>query len=211
MKRMRCLVFALVLMISAWALAGCGGMSEDEAKEYAQAVLDASYKGEFDSYMELTDSTEEEAREMYEGNMDATMAAVGFEELGASQEMQADYRQLFLDMAKLAKYSLGDVTEMENGFEIQVTVEPFIGLDGLETELTDAVMAQLTESGEIPDDDELNQMTMQTMYDLMQDRLEAPEYGEAESMTIRVTADSDNVYSIPEEDTTALDNALFPM
>lgn len=211
MKRMKCLVLALVLMISAWALAGCGGMSEDEAKEYAQAVLDASYKGEFDSYMELTDSTEEEAREMYEGNMDATMAAVGFEELGASQEMQADYRQLFLDMAKLAKYSLGDVKEMENGFEIQVTVEPFIGLDGLETELTDAVMAQLTESGEIPDDDELNQMTMQTMYDLMQDRLEAPEYGEAESMTIRVTADSDNVYSIPEEDTTALDNALFPM
>lgn len=211
MKRMKCLVLALVLMISAWALAGCGGMSEDEAKEYAQAVLDASYKGEFDSYMELTDSTEEEAREMYEGNMDATMAAVGFEELGASREMQADYRQLFLDMAKLAKYSLGDVTEMENGFEIQVTVEPFIGLDGLETELTDAVMAQLTESGEIPDDDELNQMTMQTMYDLMQDRLEAPEYGEAESMTIRVTADSDNVYSIPEEDTTALDNALFPM
>lgn len=211
MKRMKCLVLALVLMISAWALAGCGGMSEDEAKEYAQAVLDASYKGEFDSYMKLTDSTEEEAREMYEGNMDATMAAVGFEELGASQEMQADYRQLFLDMAKLAKYSLGDVTEMENGFEIQVTVEPFIGLDGLETELTDAVMAQLTESGEIPDDDELNQMTMQTMYDLMQDRLEVPEYGEAESMTIRVTADSDNVYSIPEEDTTALDNALFPM
>ncbi len=211
MKRMKCLVFALVLVISAWALAGCGGMSEDEAKEYAQAVLDASYKGEFDSYMELTDSTEEEAREMYEGNMDATMAAVGFEEMGVSQELQADYRQLFLDMAKLAKYSLGDVTEMENGFEIQVTVEPFVGLNGLETELTDSLMAQLSESGEIPDDEELGQMTMETMYDLMQDRLEAPEYGEAETMTIRVTADSDNVYSIPEEDTTALDNALFPM
>nr|WP_106788109.1 hypothetical protein [Massilistercora timonensis] len=211
MKRMKCLVFALVLVISAWALAGCGGMSEDEAKEYAQAVLDASYKGEFDSYMELTDSTEEEAREMYEGNMDATMAAVGFEEMGVSQELQADYRQLFLDMAKLAKYSLGEATEIEDGFEIQVTVEPFVGLNGLETELTDAVMAQLTESGEIPDDDEINQMTMETMYDLMRDRLEAPEYGEAETMTIRVTADSDNVYSIPEEDTTALDNALFPM
>ena len=211
MKRMKCLVFALVLVISAWALAGCGGMSEDEAKEYAQAVLDASYKGEFDSYMELTDSTEEEAREMYEGNMDATMAAVGFEEMGVSQELQSDYRQLFLDMAKLAKYSLGEATEIEDGFEIQVTVEPFVGLNGLETELTDSLMAQLSESGEIPDDEELGQMTMETMYDLMQDRLEAPEYGEAETMTIRVTADSDNVYSIPEEDTTALDNALFPM
>lgn len=74
MKKMKSLVLILVLALSAWTLTGCGGMSEDEAKEYAQAVLDASYKGEFDSYMELTDSTEEEAREMYEGNMDATMA-----------------------------------------------------------------------------------------------------------------------------------------
>lgn len=39
--------------------------------------------------------------------------------MGASQEMQEDYRQLFLDMAKLAKYSLGEVTEIEDGFEIQ--------------------------------------------------------------------------------------------
>ena len=66
MKKMKSLVLILVLALSAWTLTGCGGMSEDEAKEYAQAVLDASYKGEFDSYMELTDSTEEEAREMYE-------------------------------------------------------------------------------------------------------------------------------------------------
>ena len=140
MKKMKSLVLILVLAVSAWTLTGCGGMSEDEAKEYAQAVLDASYKGEFDSYMELTDSTEEEAREMYEGNMDATMAAVGFEEMGASQEMQEDYRQLFLDMAKLAKYSLGEVTEIEDGFEIQVTVEP--GEGSLELSLSSSVMNQ---------------------------------------------------------------------
>ena len=42
-------------------------------------------------------------------------------------------------------------------------------------------MAQLSEAGEIPGDEELNQMTMETMYDLMQDRLEEPEYGEAET------------------------------
>ena len=51
---------------------------------------------------------------------------------------------------------------MKMGFEIQVKVEPFIGLDGLETELTDSLMAQLSESGEIPGDEELNQMTMET-------------------------------------------------
>lgn len=210
MKRMKCLVFALVLVISAWALAGCGGMSEDEAKEYAQAVLDASYKGEFDSYMELTDSTEEEAVSMYEGNVDATMATVGFDEMGISEDMQEDYRQLFLDLAKQAKYSLGEATEIENGYEIEVTIEPFIGMNDLENELTNILMQDLAAAAEIPTEEELNQMTMQTLYDLLSEKVASPEYGEAQTMTVRVTADSDNVYSIPEEDTTALDSAMFP-
>ena len=82
MKRMKCGILALLAAVSMAVLTGCGGgMTADDAKEYAQAVLDASYKGEFDSYMELTDSTEEEAREMYEGNVDTTMEVVGFEEL----------------------------------------------------------------------------------------------------------------------------------
>ncbi len=211
MKRMKCGILALLAAVSMAVLTGCGGgMTADNAKEYAQAVLDASYKGEFDSYMELTDSTEEEAREMYEGNVDTTMEVVGFEELGVSEEMQANYRQLFLDMAKQAKYSLGDVSEIENGYEIEVTVEPFTGMSNLETELTDALMADLASVTEIPSEEELNEMTMQKMYDLLSEKVANPEYGEAQTMTLRVTADSDNVYSIPEEDTTALDSAMFP-
>ncbi len=211
MKRMKCGILALLAAVSMAVLTGCGGgMTADDAKEYAQAVLDASYKGEFDSYMELTDSTEEEAREMYEGNVDTTMEVVGFEELGVSEEMQANYRQLFLDMAKQAKYSLGDVSEIENGYEIEVTVEPFTGMSNLETELTDALMADLASVTEIPSEEELNEMTMQKMYDLLSEKVANPEYGEAQTMTLRVTADSDNVYSIPEEDTTALDSAMFP-
>ncbi|QDW75574.1 hypothetical protein FND36_07680 [Lachnospiraceae bacterium KGMB03038] len=208
---MKCGILALLAAVSMAVLTGCGGgMTADDAKEYAQAVLDASYKGEFDSYMELTDSTEEEAREMYEGNVDTTMEVVGFEELGVSEEMQANYRQLFLDMAKQAKYSLGDVSEIENGYEIEVTVEPFTGMSNLETELTDALMADLASVTEIPSEEELNEMTMQKMYDLLSEKVANPEYGEAQTMTLRVTADSDNVYSIPEEDTTALDSAMFP-
>lgn len=212
MKRMggRILILALLLSLTA-TLAGCGGgMTAEDAKEYAQAVLDASYKGEFDTYMELTDSTEEEAESMYEGNVDATMAMVGFEEMGVSEEMQADYRQLFLDLAKQAKYSLGEATEIENGYEIEVTIEPFIGMNDLESELTNVLMQDLAGMTEIPTEEELNQMTMQTMYDLLSEKVANPEYGDPQTMTIRVIADSDNVYSIPDEDTTALDSAMFP-
>ena len=212
MKGMRQGILTLVLLLLLAAmLAGCGGgMTAEDAKEYVQAVLDASYKGEFDSYMELTDSTEEEARSMYEGNVDATMATVGFEEMGISEDMQADYRQLFLDLAKQAKYSLGEATEIENGYEIEVTIEPFIGMNDLENELTNILMQDLAAAAEIPTEEELNQMTMQTLYDLLSEKVASPEYGEAQTMTVRVTVDSDNVYSIPEEDTTALDSAMFP-
>ena len=212
MKGMRQGILTLVLLLSLAAmLAGCGGgMTAEDAKEYVQAVLDASYKGEFDSYMELTDSTEEEARSMYEGNVEATMATVGFEEMGISEDMQADYRQLFLDLAKQAKYTLGEATEIENGYEIEVTIEPFIGMNDLENELTNILMQDLAAAAEIPTEEELNQMTMQTLYDLLSEKVASPEYGEAQTMTVRVTADSDNVYSIPEEDTTALDSAMFP-
>lgn len=212
MERMRRGILALALLLLLAAMvAGCGGgMTAEDAKEYVQAVLDASYKGEFDSYMELTDSTEEEARSMYEGNVDATMATVGFEEMGISEDMQADYRQLFLDLAKQAKYTLGEATEIENGYEIEVTIEPFIGMNDLENELTNILMQDLAAAAEIPTEEELNQMTMQTLYDLLSEKVASPEYGEAQTMTVRVTADSDNVYSIPEEDTTALDSAMFP-
>ncbi len=212
MERMRRGILALALLLLLAAMvAGCGGgMTAEDAKEYVQAVLDASYKGEFDSYMELTDSTEEEAVSMYEGNVDATMATVGFDEMGISEDMQEDYRQLFLDLAKQAKYSLGEATEIENGYEIEVTIEPFIGMNDLENELTNILMQDLAAAAEIPTEEELNQMTMQTLYDLLSEKVASPEYGEAQTMTVRVTVDSDNVYSIPEEDTTALDSAMFP-
>ncbi len=212
MKGMRRGILALALLLLLAAMvAGCGGgMTAEDAKEYVQAVLDASYKGEFDSYMELTDSTEEEAVSMYEGNVDATMATVGFDEMGISEDMQEDYRQLFLDLAKQAKYSLGEATEIENGYEIEVTIEPFIGMNDLENELTNILMQDLAAAAEIPTEEELNQMTMQTLYDLLSEKVASPEYGEAQTMTVRVTVDSDNVYSIPEEDTTALDSAMFP-
>ena len=61
MKKRIAGIFALTLAF-ATLLGGCGSkMTTDDAKSYAQACLDASYKGEFDEYLSQTDSTKEEA------------------------------------------------------------------------------------------------------------------------------------------------------
>ena len=95
---------AFLIAIAIIVLCGCRKLSEEDAKLYAESVLDASYKGEFEEYIKQTDSTEEEARNAYETNLDALMKESGFEEAGISEELQANYRQLFQDMLKSAKY-----------------------------------------------------------------------------------------------------------
>lgn len=204
-------LLALLLVVIMTALCGCGGMSTEDAQSYAKSVLDASYKGEFAKYMEWTKSSEEDAKELYEGNIDVTMKEAGFSALGLSEELTESYRQLFLDMIKLAKYDVGEAKEAsDDAFTIDVTVEPFIAFEGLQDEVNTAVTEELTNAEQIPSDEEINQMVFQKMYELMAERIASPVYGDPTTVTITVKPDADNVYYIAQEDMTALDDALFP-
>lgn len=210
MKRMKkyAVAFLLVLVM---ALTTACGMKPEEAKAYTQAVLDAIYLGEFTAYMEQTESTKEEAQEMYEGNVELTVEEMGLAEDGVSEEVIAKFQQIFFDLAKQAKYKVGEVTEAEEGYTVEVIVEPFNGFEMLEEELTNAVLEEISAMDEIPSDEEINQMTYTLMSDIMAESVANPTYGEAVSVQIRVLPDEDGVYYIPDEDRMALDAAMFPM
>lgn len=204
-------LLAILLIGVMTILCGCGGMSTEDAQSYAKSVLDASYKGEFDKYIEWTKSSEEEAKELYEGNIDTTMNEAGFGDLGISDELTESYRQLFLDMIKQAKYEVGEAKEADDdAYTIDVTIEPFIAFEGLEEEVNASFTEEISNMEEIPSDDEINQMVFQKMYDLMVERIASPVYGDPVTVTITVQPDADGVYYISQEDMTALDDALFP-
>lgn len=201
-----------VLLIAVMALlCGCKGMSAEDAQSYAKSIMDASYKGEFDKYIEWTKSTEEEAKKLYEGNIDATMQEAGFSGLGLSEELTANYRQLFLDMIKQAKYEVGEAKESgDKAYTVDVTVEPFTAFEGLQDEVKAAVTKEMESLTETPDQNAINEMVFQKMYDVMMQKMAAPSYGEPTTVTITVKPDSNGVYYIDQSDMTALDDALFP-
>lgn len=202
---------AFLIAIAIIVLCGCGKLSEEDAKLYAESVLDASYKGEFEEYIKQTDSTEEEARNAYESNLDALMKESGFEEAGISEELQANYRQLFQDMLKSAKYHVGDAKEdTKDSFTIDVTVSAFTAFAGISEETNNWLTEQFVDATEVPEEAELNEMFFQKMYELMAAKISDPAYGEEMIVTIHVKPDSDGVYYIPDEDLTAIDSALFP-
>lgn len=208
MKRRKSLI-ALLLTVVMVMLCGCSsGMSADDAKSYTQSILDATYKGEFKDYIKWTGSTEDEAKKLYDGNMDTTLEQAGFTELGLSDELLAKYKQLFKDMASQAKYEVGEAKEDDNdGYTVEVKVYPFTGFDGLQDEVTSQVdVNSLTGKSE----QEIYETIFTKMYEIMAQKLESPTYGDAQTITVQVTPDDDGVYSISESDLTEIDNAMFP-
>lgn len=208
--RSKC-VLSLVFLISVMVLGGCGTMSAEDAQAYVQSILDTSYKGEFKEYIEQTESTDEEAQEIYDANLDVIMEESGFEELGISDELKANYRQLFQDMLKSAKYEVGEAKEEEDdSYTLDVKVCAFTAFEGVTQEAEAWLTEQYADATEVPMQEELNEQFLQKMYELMKARLADPSYGEEQMITIHIKPDSEGVWYIPEEDLTAIDSALYP-
>ena len=204
-------MLTLILSVAVMLLGGCGSMSAEDATLYTQSILDARYKGEFKEYIEQTESTEEEAQEIYDASLDVIMAESGFEELGISDELEANYRQLFQDMLQSAKYEVGEAKEEEDdSYTLDVKVCAFTAFEGVTEETEAWLTEQYADATEVPTQEELNEQFLQKMYELMAARLADPSYGEEQIITIHVKPDSEGVWYIPEEDLTAIDGTLFP-
>ena len=211
MKKRIAGILALTLAF-ATLLGGCGKkMTAEDAKSYAKACLDASYKGEFDEYLSQTDSTKEEAQEMYDNGINLTMEASDIENSGVSQELQDKYRQMFIDLYKNADYTLDNAKEDgDDGFTVDVTVKPFLIFEGLDEELNAKLEELAANMTEVPSDEEINELVYQAMYDIMAPKLSDMEYGDPVTVTIHVVPDDDGVYYVPDDDYQAIENALLP-
>lgn len=192
-------------------LCGCGGMTTDEAKEYVQATLDSGYKAEFKTYTEVTDTTEKAAKKEYEDNLDVIMKEAGFDDTGVSEELKKNYRSLFEKMLKSAKYKVKDVKESEDdAFVVTVEIYPFTAFATVSDELDQWVTETYSNAETIPTDEELNEAIMQKMYELMDAKADNPSYGEKITKKVHVKKNEEDAYYIPNEDLTAVDDALFP-
>lgn len=203
------LIILLTVLIMA-VLAGCG-MSEEDAKAYVQASLDAAYKGEFEAFVEITDSTSEGAKVMYEENIEHTMEAAGFNDLNLSDELNMKYEQLFLNLAKAADYTVGEAIKVENDdFSVEVFVRPLNIFDGIDEEVTEALIERINKLEEHPDDKAIIEMSFEEMHRILSERIENPVYSEDQVLvSLYVYKNDEGMYAISEDDMLMLDNVFF--
>lgn len=189
-------------------LAGCG-MKPDDAKAYVQATLDAGYKADFGEYTKLTDSTEEEAQKLFDGNIDKVTNALGFDALGATEETMDKYGELLKEIFAKVKYTVGDAKETDGGFEVEVTAEPMEIFTGIQDELIAKMQEEVTKSGKKITEDDVNQLAIDMVHQMLSEKLGEVTYGEPQTITVHVTKNSDGVWDITESDLQAVDKALF--
>lgn len=204
-------VLALVLAGVMLLLCGCGGMTTDDAMDYVQSALDCGYKAEVKKYAEITEMTEKEAKKEYETNLDTIMKEAGFDDTGVSDELKADYRSMFEKMLKSANYKVKEAKETEDDeFTVTVEVCPFTAFSTVSDELDQWVTDTYSNVETIPSDEELNEAIMRKMYEIMSAKLADPTYGDKMEKEVHVKVNKDGAYYIPNDDLTAVDDALFP-
>lgn len=204
--------FISMLLVGIMVLTTACGASFD-ASGYVKACLDLLTKCEYEEYVELTERTEEQALADYEASIDNMMADI--ESLGLSEELTAQYRTFFEELYKLTKYEVLEATEGEDGnYTVDVEIEQLTGVfNGVADSLNTAAAEygqELANSGQDISDEEINEWVYTKLYEILNTNMANVSYKEKQTVTVQVVLEGD-VYTIPDEDYVAIDEALIDL
>ena len=216
-KKRIILIAAVIVVLVAGAAAGAYlYMNRFDAGEYVRAVLDVSYKNKTDKYVEITGVPEEEAAQIFEDNLNATMK--GFETSSMPEELLPQYRELFSELAKRVSYTVGQPVKKEAGvYEVTVKVKPvtlFPDTYGTFQEKAQEYADQVTNSvmngAEMPGEEEMQNQIYQIYYDVLKERVDSGMlYGGARNLELHVTKESSREFAIDQDDMDKLDSLLI--
>lgn len=216
-KKRIILIAAVIVVLVAGAAAGAYlYMNRFDAGEYVRAVLDVSYKNKTDKYVEITGVPEEEAAQIFEDNLNATMK--GFETSSMPEELLPQYRELFSELAKRVSYTVGQPVKKEAGvYEVTVKVKPvtlFPDTYGTFQEKAQEYADQVTNSvmngAEMLGEEEMQNQIYQIYYDVLKSHVDSGMlYGEAEDVVLRVKKEGSREFTIDQDDMDKLDSMLI--
>ena len=205
MKTMKKVALMLCAVLAIGMMAGCGSF---DASAYVKAVLDNSYKNDSTGYVDQKIATKEEAEEIYNQGLDQEMDAfISGAGISVSDEIKADFRQLFADLYAATDYTVGESEKQDDG-SYKVTVE-YKKLKVF-APAYEAYMKELesVDTSSFENEQELYDKVFTVLSDCLKAELANPQYGDTETTTITVSL-KDKLYTPNETDLYNLEQALF--
>lgn len=193
---------ALICVLAAYLLTGC--IQSFDAEAYVKACLDALYMGNYEEYADQVGISVEEARSDIEGQLDDSLESAFVGDTVTSEEDKQAYKDIVVEIYKLAKYEVVGSEEKDGDYVVTVSVQPCNVFEDLDEGFT----VMITEAVNDGDFDESQTIAYLNQY--LEQKMNENEYGEPTEIQVNVTGDENNVYTIPEEDLTNIEGTLFP-
>lgn len=192
--------------------AGCG--KGFDASGYTEAILALQFQGDVrnaGTFVEGTDRAE--LMEMYQNFVDDFVSGYITNGMTLTEAQQEEFSELVSTIFASMRYEVGEAKKAEKGeYEVPVIIKPsdtFIRYRDLLTE--DSVkMSEKVRKGEYGGDEEaaMEQMMAEIAehaYELLETAYEGSEYGEEQTVILRVGTSGNEIYSIDAED---MDNLI---
>ena len=205
MKTMKKVALMLCAVLAIGMMAGCGSF---DASAYVKAVLDNSYKNDSTGYVDQKIASKEEAEEIYNQGLDQEMDAfISGAGISVSDEIKADFRQLFADLYAATDYTVGESEKQDDG-SYKVTVE-YKKLNVF-APAYEAYMKELesVDTSSFENEQELYDKVFTVLSDCLKAEIANQQYGDTETTTITVSL-KDKLYTPSETDLYNLEQALF--
>lgn len=194
-------------------LTACGPKFDPSA--YVKAALDTVTRNECESFAGLTKISREEAEKIYTDNLKQAASMLNF--MNLSDELSASCSDYMKEVLAKTKYTvLPEAEKTENGYTVKVEVEPLKAFDGAAeaiTAKTEAYVAEITEAigngADEPTEEEITAVIFESLMEHLNTNLAAPQYGEKQTVVVKVEKNQDGLYEITADSFKELDAALI--
>ncbi len=211
MKRVKTTAAAVLAVLLALSLAGCGTAMSDASVMLVQGNLDEIYLGKYDSgFLELVDSTEAVAEENYLQGLEteAQYFAYYFDIEYLTDELESEIVELYKDIYAHSRYEVGEVAKInDTTYGVSVTVYP-VDIMQKVVEQSEAAITALNEQT-FETYEEYDSAWAEMFITLCRDNLDSIGYLDPVDMVVQVTQNSDGVWTIYESDFNRVDAAII--
>lgn len=232
LSRIPALLLAATLLLS---LSACGekGMTTEDASKCVQVELDATYKGQFQGFVEFySNVTTEDAKSQYDANLEGEskvlLLGLGPESPDGSgdtvepTEMQLHRaKELYKKIYAKADYTVASSTKQDDGtFAVKVTIRPMDILH-LVSDNTEEGFADFMTKFSAVDTDSMTDAEFvawytntfakeyyDTVLDILESQIDSIGYLDEKSIVIQVQKDEEGLY-FSNEDWQNLDNLII--
>ncbi len=199
------------------SLVGCN--AAQTYTDYVQAVLDCTYFGITDKYMELTESTKEESDAVYDEEVTYVAELICYNLAVqvdyVSEETMEGYEAVAKDLISKVKYTVDTAEKSGDAYHITVNCEPIdywdIVYEDVEAFYNDGFGERYEAAATEEELAELEEEYAVEVLEIAGEYVSKIEYKEPVKKIVEITIDEEGLYGIEDQDWLDIDDLLLDM